>query len=279
MMGFLHHLFLPSKDNNYRSYLLHHKNLLLAIIFLLLGSFASSLARTNLPSVLGVSTNITSENLLVLTNKAREENKVAPLALSPQLSEAAAKKAKDMFDKNYWAHNSPDGTTPWVFIKNSGYNYTYAGENLARGFSETPDVLSAWMASPTHRENILSPNYKDIGFAIKTGILNEEETVLVVEEFGSTSEKTLVSEATSKAVLASPSVVSTPIKKPLLASLPLFSNLNMIIVSLFILVLILDMIVVERKRIVRLVGHNLDHIIFLVLVTLLIYIISKGVII
>ena len=86
-----------------------------------------------------------------------------------------------MFSKDYWAHNAPDGTTPWVFIKNTGYNYIYAGENLARGFNSASDVINAWMNSPEHRQNVLSPNYQNVGFAVATGTLSGEDTVLVVE--------------------------------------------------------------------------------------------------
>ena len=92
-----------------------------------------------------------------------------------------------MFAKNYWAHVSPDGTTPWVFIKSAGYSYVYAGENLARGYNTSQDVVTAWMASPEHKQNMLSSNYQNVGFAIVTGNLTGEDTVLVVEMFGSTA--------------------------------------------------------------------------------------------
>src|SRR3990172_3890597 len=96
-----------------------------------------------------------------------------------------SKKAQDMLDYGYWAHNSPTGKSPWVFIRSSGYNYVYAGENLARGFATADSVMKAWMASPDHRANVLSANYEDVGFAVKLGKLNGEETVLIVEELGS----------------------------------------------------------------------------------------------
>jgi hypothetical protein len=64
------------------------------------------------------------------------------------------------------------------------YNYTYAGENLAMNFSEAEDALSAWLASPTHRDNILSQNYEDIGVAVVVGEINGTETTLVVQLFG-----------------------------------------------------------------------------------------------
>src|SRR5204863_2082531 len=117
----------------------------------------------------------------------RRQNGAGDLTISNELSRAASDKASDMFAKNYWAHNAPDGTTPWVFIKSSGYEYIYAGENLARGFTTSQSVVDAWMASPEHKENMLSKNYKNVGFAVATGNLNGEDTVLVVEMLGSTN--------------------------------------------------------------------------------------------
>jgi hypothetical protein len=185
MRDFLHHFFLPRHSNNHRPKLLHHGSLVLLIISLFVISLTGRAIHKEYPSVLGISSNIPVQELLTLTNQKRHEKGLAPLKLNTRLSQAAAGKAQNMFAHNYWAHVAPDGTTPWVFIKGSGYEYLYAGENLARGFTTAPDVVNAWMASPTHRENMLSPNYNDIGFAVSTGSLTGSDTVLVVEMFGS----------------------------------------------------------------------------------------------
>jgi hypothetical protein len=90
-----------------------------------------------------------------------------------------------MFTENYWAHNSPSGNSPWVWFKQEGYNYMYAGENLARGFSNSKDTVDAWMASKMgHKENLLGSNYQEIGIAVEDGVLNGEKTTLVVQLFG-----------------------------------------------------------------------------------------------
>jgi uncharacterized protein YkwD len=184
MLDFLHHLFIPRESNNHRSKLLHHQSLLLTIVFLLAGLSVFSYVQKDYPSVLGITANISVQDLLDQTNQKRRENGLQPLALNSQLTSAAEMKAADMFAKNYWAHVSPDGTTPWVFIKNSGYDYLYAGENLARGFTTATETTDAWMGSPTHRENLLSSNYKEVGFAVKAGTLTGSDTILVVQEFG-----------------------------------------------------------------------------------------------
>lgn len=285
MRNFFHHLFFPNHTNNFRAKLLHHKNLLLVTLILFFGGLFLSTIRTNYPSVLGVSSDISVQKLLLLTNKQREENGLTLLTLNSELSEAAAKKADNMFIENYWAHNSPSGKTPWVFIRGAGYNYVYAGENLARGFDSADEVVNAWMASPKHRENLLSENFKEVGFAVQKGKLNGEETVLVVEEFGDQGGIQVAQNKQSQAVSSLPhnafrETFSGPKNvNSFIKSLSLTLNLDKIILSVFISTLILDMLVVERKKIIRFVGHNIDHIFFLFLILLIIGVLSKGVII
>ena len=283
MKDFLSHLFIPKESNNHRAKILHHTNLLLTIVFLLLASFLIQRIKVSFPSILGIKANISSEELLSLTNKDRQNAGIGSLILNEKLSEAASKKAEDMFEYNYWAHNSPTGKTPWVFIKSSGYKYVYAGENLARGFSTAEDVVKAWMTSSAgHRENMLSSNYQDVGFAVKLGKLNGEETVLIVEELGNLN----IPIARNKtAEIATASQAQTAVKnahsqnrEPFINSLSFSSNINMMIILIFIFVLLLDMIIIEKKKVMRFVGHNADHILYLMLIMALVGIL-KGVII
>lgn len=282
MKDFLSHLFIPKESNNHRAKVLHHTNLLLTIIFLFLASFFIQTARVKFPSVLGIQADISSDQLLFLTNQERQNAGVGSLVLNNKLSQAASEKAQDMFTYNYWAHNSPTGKTPWVFIKSSGYNYVYAGENLARGFTTTDDVIKAWMASPDHRANMLSSNYQDVGFAVKLGKINGEETVLVVEEFGNLYMPIANSKtqdvATEKTTTPAKNVQAV-VKQPLINTSALSSNIYYVFIFVFIFALILDMIIVEKKKVMRFVGHNIDHILYLLLVLVLIGIWSKGVII
>src|SRR5439155_507841 len=160
----------------HRAKILHHDSLLFLVIIFIWAFLLFPVVKTKLPDVLGISIDISTQQLLDLTNEKRTEDGASPLALNNQLAQAASAKAKDMFEKNYWAHNAPDGTTPWVFIKNSGYEYIYAGENLARGFTTSKDVVIAWMNSRGHRDNMLSKKYQEVGFAVAQGKLNGEET-------------------------------------------------------------------------------------------------------
>lgn len=278
MKSLFHEFFLPHENNNFRAKILHNSSIFFAIFILFFTGLLLSLARVNYPFVLGVSADISIEKLIVLTNIERQKQGLPSLIQNPQLSRAALQKAEDMFAKNYWAHNSPDGKTPWYFIREAGYNYTYAGENLARGFETADEAVKAWMASPKHRANVLSGNFNEVGFAVKEGRLNGEDTVLIVEAFG--NQGTTPSIAVNR---QSPEVFSVSdnkrIQPTLIGSLPLTSNISIIVLSVFMLTLVLDMLVVKRKKIIRFVGHNLDHIFFLGLVFILIIgAFGKGVI-
>jgi len=247
-----------------------------------------------------------------LTNQKRQENGLPPLQLNGMLAQAAEGKAQDMFAKNYWAHIAPDGTTPWYFIKSAGYEYLYAGENLARGFTTASDTVSAWMASPSHRENMLSKNYNEVGFAVESGTLTGSETILVVEMFGSRyintqPQKQEVAVALPVATIApaaasptpspslpTPTIVASPTasvliqktttsvaaveNKPLVDSRSTTKQFSLLILFLFITVFVIDAIIIERKKIARVVSHNLDHILFLGILLLAAIIIGKGLI-
>ena len=210
------------------------------------------------------------------------------------MSEAASQKAADMFAKNYWAHNSPNGTTPWVFIKSSGYDYLYAGENLARGFTSSTDVIDAWMQSPGHRENMLSPNYKDIGLAVVPGTLTGDETILVVEMFGNRREGAVdIADSRSNSVVVqvpqtvqqearvekqSPSVASFQ-TQPLIDAKQVTKGISLVVLSVFFFTFLLDFIIIKRRKIVRIVAHNIDTIMFIFVVITTVIFIGRGIII
>lgn len=298
MKDILSHVFLPHESNNHRAKFLHHSSLLIIAGIVLLASVFVSLASQYSPGVLGISSNISIEDLLSKTNEKREAEGLPPLELNDDLSVAAGEKARDMFFKDYWAHNSPDGTTPWVFIKSSGYDYLYAGENLARGFTTTDDVVSAWMDSPGHRENILSGNYDDVGFAIADGRLSDGDTILIVQMFGRTKENAAVDIASAQEGPVQSEVVQIPraesqVKQsnfqpeslvasvqsnPLVDAGTFSKTSSTILLSLLIGLLILDAVIIQRKNIVRILSHNLDHVIFLCLILIVVIIIGKGIV-
>lgn len=125
--------------------------------------------------------------LVILTNNARLKEGKLPLEWNSKLHEAAYSKASHMLEVGYFDHISPDGTTPWSFIKDSGYFYSTAGENLAMDFNVSAHAVDAWMQSPTHRANILDNDFTELGLAIREGVLNGEKTTIIVQMFGTPS--------------------------------------------------------------------------------------------
>jgi len=133
---------------------------------------------------------ITAAKVIELANMDRKEKGIQEFSENEKLSRAAAEKAEDMILNNYFSHTSPQGVTPWHWIEKEGYDYNYAGENLAMDFVTAEKMNEAWMASPTHRANILNEKYKEIGVAVKEGVINGHETIVVVQMFGSGDKST-----------------------------------------------------------------------------------------
>lgn len=179
---------IPRESARCRAHTLSHGALLAYGIFLLSIQLGIFLVSRNFPGVLGFASNISTDEIIAQTNAERAGNNLPALKVNEKLAKAANLKANYMFEKDFWAHIAPDGTAPWKFILDSGYKYLYAGENLAKDFQSSSDVVSAWMASKAgHRENILGRNYTDIGVAVVNGTLGGFQTTLVVQMFGSSA--------------------------------------------------------------------------------------------
>lgn len=130
--------------------------------------------------VLAYATNVNRSDLLTFTNQNRRSAGLSDLLLNDSLNQAAQSKANHMIANNYWAHTAPDGTTPWYFFDQAGYDYVNAGENLAYGFIDSSGVVQGWMDSPGHRANIMG-DYKDVGFGFASSPTYQggENTVVV----------------------------------------------------------------------------------------------------
>lgn len=104
-------------------------------------------------------------------NMQRSQDGEQPLTINASLTASAQAKCADMIAKDYWAHDAPDGTTPWDFMKAQGIVYKTAGENLEfEGDNETDgQIVNAWMNSQEHRANILDASYDQVGYGICTG--------------------------------------------------------------------------------------------------------------
>ena len=122
--------------------------------------------------------------LVDLTNNDREALALPQLEANPVLTAAAQAKANDMAEKGYFSHTTPEGNDSWHWFERVGYDYQYAGENLAVNFIDSGDVQNAWMNSPTHRDNIVNPRYTEIGIATAVGMYQGREAVFAVQMFG-----------------------------------------------------------------------------------------------
>lgn len=269
----LTHLFLPHSSNNYKAKTLHLSSLSVLMLLVMASQILITLFSQIVPGVLGIATSITAEELVNLTNSRRAEAGLSTLAINPVLSQAAQAKGADMIAKNYWAHTSPDGLTPWTFFKNAHYRYLYAGENLARDFSDSAGVVNAWMNSPTHRENIISNRYREIGIAVIHDTFQGQPTTLVVQFFGTQAGNAAITEA-AEAVLAE---ARTPVL-PAIDSFSLTKAVSLSLTLLLLIVMVIDTVVITRRRIVRLSGKATAHLVFLGILLLIIIGIQPGLI-
>lgn len=175
-------IFLPHKGNTYRPKFLNGEFLFyyaaaLLLLKLLVLPFLFSLSET------AFFADLTKTSLVDLANVSREQSGFQPLRENPVLNQAAYLKAQDMIEKDYFAHYSPEGVSPWHWLEEVGYDYRLAGENLAIGFLESEQVHTAWMDSLSHKENILNAGYQEVGIAVAKGDFQGKETTLVVQFF------------------------------------------------------------------------------------------------
>lgn len=175
---------IPHQENDHFPHSIRPNFLLFYIAAILTVQLVYNFMVTGEVRVLSFATNINQSEIIQLTNIQRQAAGVGAVTENALLDQAAAKKAADMFANDYWAHVSPTGTTPWYFYDQVGYKYIYAGENLARDFDTSAGVVDGWINSPSHKDNMLSPNYTDIGVAVVNGFLLGHETTLVVQLFG-----------------------------------------------------------------------------------------------
>lgn len=226
--------------------------------------------------ILGFATNVTLVDLFDQTNLERENLGLKKLKYNPVLEQAAKKKASDMFANNYWAHVSPSGTPPWDFFEEVDYKYLYAGENLAKDFDKTQNLIKAWMNSPTHRENIVNSNYTEIGFAVVNGNLSGEDTTLVVQMFAKPEPGYITSTLEKPDVVFDISPVTIegdqnlgnsniPISKSFVSvNISYILYFAYFVLGFFAMSLLIDGVWAYREGHLRLTGNTLSHIILFV---------------
>jgi hypothetical protein len=284
---FMYH-FLPNPENKKRASLVSNKAIFLYCSLIILVAVAFRIIPRFAPGVLGYASNISVKDLLNYTNKKRDDAGLSDLRLNSKLTAAAQAKAADMFKDGYWAHIAPDGAEPWDFILGQSYDYIYAGENLAKNFSTSKEVVEAWYKSPSHKSNLLGGNYDEVGFAVVNGVMNGYETTLVVQMFGRPREPSMVASvyeeknvlnesannATPEPVKGSQTSVSEEASKPAVATVPA-PKVDMTLATKSISLafggfvgslLAVDMWYSKKRGINKFTGQTLAHIMILLVV-------------
>lgn len=176
--------FIPHEGNDHKPKSLHPKTLALYLLAALLIKLAGTGILFFVYPNQAEMSRIFSGEIIELANQARKAEGLIPLRIDPVLTQTAFQKGNDMLIREYFAHDSPDGKKPWMWIDKKKYDFVYAGENLAMDFITSEGVHEAFMKSPGHRRNILNENYMDIGVAVINGTMFGKETDLLVQLFG-----------------------------------------------------------------------------------------------
>ncbi len=206
--------FIPRENNDYRPHALRPRWIsiyaaVIIVVKIVAVGFVSFYADRAEQS------DVTPTNIVHLTNVARQSRNLSTLRSNTLLTKAAQAKANDMVQGHYFSHISPAKVTPWYWFKQAGYSYSYAGENLAIDYLQSEDVIQAWLSSASHRANLLSTKYKDIGVAVVTGNIEGADSLLVVQMFGAPLPKPTVRQVTAPPQTPAPSVA-----KAVLATTP-----------------------------------------------------------
>lgn len=178
------HLFVPHKGNQYRPHASRLHGVTVVLVIAMLLQVGYSFLTTGQLEVLARVSTVDTTQLVAETNQERQANQLVPFSVNPKLNEAAQLKVQDMFRYDYWAHTSPRGVEPWKWLSDVGYTYSIAGENLAKNYPTATATVDAWMASESHRANILDDRYTEVGFAVGEGTLDNRPATIVVAFYG-----------------------------------------------------------------------------------------------
>jgi len=198
--------FIAHKGNDHRPHIFRAGGILFSVYLILLLALAS-VVQTQLLDNPNFLSSILPSVLVELTNGDRKGADLNQLTINPVLEEAARLKAKDMAENGYFSHYSPTGVSPWYWFDQVDYDYAFAGENLAMDFHDSGAVENAWMESPTHKANILSQNFSEIGIAAYKGEIDGHSTIFVVQLFGHPRKATV---ATAQAEEPTPTPAPMP---------------------------------------------------------------------
>jgi hypothetical protein len=208
MKKHLKDFFIPHEGNQYKPHSLQKAAMMGMVVMVLL-----SFTLANVQSFLWIASDWMVSTVLPgvivdLTNQERTGQSLGTLQRNAKLDAAAKMKAQHMAEKEYFAHFSPNGVSPWYWFSQANYNFVHAGENLAIHFTDSDEVVDAWMKSPTHRANIVNGSYTEIGVGTAEGSFEGYKTVYVVQLFGTPAASPAVAGNTTTVEPAQPIVIS-----------------------------------------------------------------------
>lgn len=309
------HSFFPGVSNNQKAKILHNTSMFVFIFILIAYQIVLQFVPISGVDILGYAANISVDEVVNITNQKRIENGLESLEYNEKLASAAYAKGNDMLEKEYWAHIAPDGAEPWKFFIDAGYSYRFAGENLAKDFSNASSAVDAWMASPSHRDNMLSSKYQEIGIAVVEGDVAGVDTTIIVQLFGTRYSDTIPSVPIASAEIAdvvqvaqeptsmpTPTVISTPTSAPFVASVdnvvqppvglaqgvqqsgkrvlisPFSTTKGLSLATVFLLfsVMIVDAIITHKRKVPRIGGRSFAHLAFLGMILAIAMIAKAG---
>ncbi|WP_345558992.1 CAP domain-containing protein [Streptomonospora halophila] len=103
-----------------------------------------------------------AQQVVSIANDRRAEAGCGPLQVDPRLTAASEAHSRDMAERDYMAHENPDGEGPAERAEDAGYG-SWSGENVAAGYTSAESVMEGWMDSPGHRANILNCDNTEVG--------------------------------------------------------------------------------------------------------------------
>ncbi len=126
-----------------------------------------------------------TSSLLYLVNNARNQNGLVSLNLNPSLTAIATARSLDMLNRGYFSHTTPEGKNIFIILQENGIGYMSAGENIQNSTPASAAsaqlYFSTWMSSSTHKANILSINFSQIGIGVS---FNNDRFVAVIVFLG-----------------------------------------------------------------------------------------------
>jgi uncharacterized protein YkwD len=168
---------------------------LLAFVLAVTGLVSGSTNASGASSAPTVRLQTLNNDILTSLNATRVSKKLRPLVLSDDLQRAASAHSRSMLTNGFFQHESKDGSPFSARVKRYyvtvGYDSWSAGENLLYSTSEisAPAAIKAWLNSPMHRANMLSPAWHEVGIgafyaSAAGGTFGGEATWVITMDFG-----------------------------------------------------------------------------------------------